>query len=303
MNTDDLHIFLRVAQLGSIAAAARAEALDASTVSRQIMSLEAQLGTRLFQRTTRKLTLTEAGEIFKSRVGPVLDDLDAARSAAVAGVEQPSGTLRVTASHAFGEAVLAPLLADFCGSFPAIDVDLILTDDIVDLVERQVDLGFRNGPRPTGDLVISKLLATERRLVASADYLAKSPQIRHPYDLADHVCLTTSNAPQQQTWYFKSPAETIEFPIRARVRTASTISLHRCVRDGLGVSLLVDWLVGSDIDNGKLSRVLPEWRIAAGEGETAVWVVYPSRAFLPLKTRKFIDFVRARVVTGKASAS
>lgn len=299
MNTDDLRIFMRVAQLGNIAGAARAEALDASTVSRQIMSLEKQLGTRLFQRTTRKLTLTEAGEIFKSRVGPVLDDLDAARLAAVEGVEQPSGTLRVTASNAFGETVLAPLLADFCNSFPAIDIDLILTDDIVDLVSRQVDLGFRNGPRPTGDFVISKLLSTERRLVATGHYLAKSPQIAHPRDLVDHVCLTTSNTPQQQTWYFRGSAEKFEFAVRAKVRTASTISLHRCVRDGLGISLLVDWLVDADIDSGRLVQVLPEWKIAAGEGEAAVWVVYPSRAFLPLKTRKFIDFVRARVTNGQ----
>jgi DNA-binding transcriptional LysR family regulator len=303
MDTNDLQTFLKVAQLGSIAGAARTAGLDASTVSRQVMSLEAQLGTRLFNRTTRKLTLTEAGEIFLSRVGAILEDLEAARAAATASVEQPTGGLRITASHAFGEGVLAPLLAEFCGTYPAIDIDLILTDDVVDLVARQIDLGFRNGPRPSGDLIVSKLLSTERRLVASDGYLENSPVIHHPRDLANHICLATSNAPHQQTWYFQREGEQYEMAIHAKVKSASTISLHRCVRDGLGISLLVDWLVEADITNGLLSRLLPEWTIAAGEGEAAVWVVYPSRAFLPLKTRKFIDFVRGKIGSGRIGVS
>lgn len=298
MDTDDLRKFLKVAELGSIASAARTEGIDASTLSRQLAALETQLGTRLFQRSTRKMSLTEAGETFRSRLGPIMEDLDAARAAATAGVEQPSGLLRLTASHAFGEAVLAPLLAEFCDKNPLIDIDLALTDDVIDLVSRQIDVGFRNGPRPTGDLVISKLLSTERRLVASPSYLRKSDLPQHPRDLEHHVCLTTSNAPQQQTWYFNKAAEKIEVGVRARVRTASTISLHRCVRDGLGLSLLVDWLVDEDIRRGSLVRVLEDWSIAVGEGETAVWFVYPSRAFHPLKTRKFIDFVRERVGGG-----
>ncbi|WP_018900738.1 LysR substrate-binding domain-containing protein [Rhizobium sp. 2MFCol3.1] len=108
----------------------------------------------------------------------------------------------------------------------------------------------------------------------------------------------TSNAPQRQTSYFTKASETIDVDVRAKVRTASTISLHSCVRDGLGLPLLVDWLVDDDIRLGSLVRVFEDWSIAVGEGETAVWVVYPSRAFLPLKTRKFIDFVRDKVSPG-----
>jgi DNA-binding transcriptional LysR family regulator len=295
MDTDDLRIFCRVAQLGSFAAAARAEASEASTISRQVASLEARLGTRLFQRTTRKLALTEAGEIFLSRITPVLDDLAAAQAATVAAIEQPAGLLRITASHAFGDAVLAPLLTEFCRQFPAIDIDLLLTDSVLDLVAQQVDVALRSGPRPSGDLVIAKLISTERRLVASSEYLARSGMVEEPGDLLKHTCLSTSNAPQQQIWFFRDEGSNLEVPIRPKIRTSSTLTLHRCVRDGLGVSLLVDWLVDEDIRNGRLVRLLPRWKIAAGAYESAVWIVYPSRAYLPLKTRTFIDYVRARL--------
>ena len=249
-----------------------------------------------FQRSTRKMSLTEAGETFRSRLGPIIDDCDAARAAATAGVEEPSGLLRVTASHAFGEAVLAPLLTGLCEEYLLIDIDLVLTDDIVDVVSRQMDLGFRNGPPPSGDLIVSKLLSTERRLVASPNYLRRHDRPRRPQDLEDHVCLTTSNAPQQQTWYFRRAFEKVEVGVCAKVRTASTISFQRCVRDGLGLSLLVDWLVDDDIRRGSLVRVIEDWTVTVGQGNTAFWIVYPSRARIcPSRRESSSIFVRAKV--------
>ena len=295
MDVDDLKKFCRVAQLGSIAAAARAEASEASTVSRKIAALEAQLGTRLFQRTTRKLSLTEAGEIFLSRILPVVDEVAAAREAALATVEQPRGMLRVTASNAYGEAVVAPLLAGFCAQYPRIEIDLLLSDALVDLIAQQVDVALRLGPRPTGDLIVSKVKTIERRLVASQGYLSSVPQVDQPEDIAAHVCLPTTNSPQTPLWLFRRNLENIELVVPAKIRTSNTLALRQLVRDGVGISLLPEWSVDEDIESGRLVQLLPSWKVSAGAQESAVWIAYPSRAYLPLKTRKFIDFFREQI--------
>lgn len=295
MNTDDLQAFCRVAQLGSIAAAARAEASEASTVSRKISALEAQLGTRLFQRSTRKLALTEAGTTFLARIVPILNDLDAARDATMAMVERPAGLLRITASNSFGQAVVAPLLTEFCKAYPAIEIDLYLTDTVVDLVAEQVDVAVRLGPRPSGDLIISRLRSTERRLVASRDYLASTSDVAEPADILSCACLSTSRAPQQPPWRFQKDGESLEFAVHPKIRTANTLALRQLVRDGLGISLLPDWLVDEDIRHGRLVQLLPSWRPAVGAQESAIWAAYPSRSYLPLKTRKFLDHLRQNV--------
>ncbi|ESW94984.1 hypothetical protein X727_32110 [Mesorhizobium sp. L103C119B0] len=297
MDVDDLKTFCRVAQLGSIAAAARAEASEASTLSRRIAGLEAQLGTRLFQRTTRKLSLTEAGAIFLSRILPIVDEVTAAREAALATVEQPSGMLRVTASNAYGEAVVAPLLAGFCAQYPRIEIDLLLSDALVDLVAQQVDVALRLGPRPTGDLIVSKLKTIERRLVASKEYLSSVPPVDRPEDIGAHVCLPTTNSPQTPLWLFRRDLENIELTVPAKIRTSNTLALRQLVRDGVGISLLPEWSVDEDIKSGRLVQLLPGWKISVGAQESAVWVAYPSRAYLPLKTRKFIDFFKKQILS------
>ena len=297
MELDDLKTFCRIAQLGSLAAAARSEASQASTVSRKIAALEAELGTRLFQRTTRKLSLTEAGAIFLSRILPILDDVAAARDAAVAAVEQPSGLLRITASNAYGEAVLTPLLTGFCRQFPAIEIDLLLTDNLVDLVAQQVDVALRLGPRPTGDLIISRAKVIERRLVASRNYLTSAPPVENPEDLIAHVCLQTTNSPQPPLWLFTRNSENIEVLVTAKIRTSNTLALRQLVRDGIGISLLPEWSVDEDIRSGRLVKLLPAWRISVGAQESAVWIAYPSRTYLPLKTRKFVDFFREHILS------
>jgi DNA-binding transcriptional LysR family regulator len=296
MDFDDLKTFCRVAQLSSIAAAARAQASEASTVSRRIAALEAHLGTRLFQRTTRKLSLTEAGAIFLSRILPILDDVSAAREAAVAAVEQPDGLLRVTASNAYGEAVVAPLLGAFCAQYPKIEIDLLLSDALVDLVAQQVDVALRLGPRPSGDLIVSKLKTIERRLVASKEYLSSAPPVEQPGDIVAHVCLPTTNSPQPPLWLFRRNLEDIELVVPAKIRTSNTLALRQLVRDGVGISLLPEWSVDEDIKSGKLIQLLPNWKVSVGAQESAVWIAYPSRAYLPLKTRKFIDYFREQVL-------
>ena len=167
--------FRAAARLGSIAAAARGAGVDASVVSRNVAALEAELGVRLLQRTTRRLELTEAGEIYLSRIEPLIDELAAAKEAAVGVVKQPQGRLRVTASSAYGQTVVAPLLRSFNLAYPDVQLELILTDNLIDLVTERIDLALRLGPTPAGDLIAARLATTQKRLVASPDYLRRSP--------------------------------------------------------------------------------------------------------------------------------
>ena len=293
MDCDRLTTFRDIAHGGSIAAAARATGRDPSVLSRSLGALESELGVRLVQRTTRRFVLTEAGERFLSRVEAILDDLAAAREDA-RGAEggRPSGRLRVTASSSFGQVVLGPLIARFLAEHPAVDLDLLLTDAVVDLVAEGVDLAVRLGPRPGGELVAALVRTVPMRLVASPTCLRNLPAIAVPDDLARLRNLIATSRPPA-TWLFRRDGgATEEVSVRGRVVTTNTLVARRLALDGLGLAVLADWLVAEDLAAGRLVLVLPEWEAAVGAFGAGVWLAYPSRRFLPLKTRAFIEFLR-----------
>ena len=293
MNLDRLEAFRSVARAGSIAAAARAAGSDPSAVSRSIAALEVELGFRLFQRSTRRLALTEAGECYLRRIDPLVDEFGAAREEALGLVGRPCGHLRVTASSAFGQTVIAPLLASFRRAFPDVVLELLLTDAIVDLVSERVDIAFRLGPRPSGDYIVGRLRPTRMRVVASPSFLREAPAVKEPADLATFSCLLS--ALQRSTrWTFRRQDETQEVVVTGGVTTSNTVVLRHCALDGLGFALLADWLVDRDVAEGRLAVALPDWTVSAGETEPGVWMVYPSSSFLPLKTRAFISLLRGQ---------
>ena len=298
MDIARLQIFRDVAQLGSIAAAARRAGCDPSAVSRSLAALEAELGLRLIQRSTRRLELTEAGESYLRRIEPIIDELAAARDEALSLVKRPQGRLRISASTSYGQAVIPPLLQSFRRDFPDVQVELILTDVVSDLVADRIDVALRMGPQPTGDLIVSLLTPTTMRVVASPEYLRSAPAIRSPRDLANHACLI-SVARSQTTWMFRRAGKAEDVSVIGQVSTSNTLAVRRCVLDNMGIAVLASWLVDDDIAAGRLTSLLPGWRSAAGDFETGVWIVYPSRSFLPLKTRAFIDHLRQHVRSGR----
>ena len=291
MDLDRLEAFRSVARVGSIAAAARAAGSDPSAVSRSIAALEAELGFRLFQRSTRRLALTEAGERYLRRIDPLIDEFTAAREEALGLVGRPRGHLRVTASSAFGQTVIAPLLASFRRAFPDVVLELLLTDAIVDLVTERVDLAFRLGPRPSGDYIVGRLRPTKMQVVASPSYLREALAVKEPTDLATSNCLLSA-LQRSARWTFRRRDETEEVVVTGGVATSNTVVLRHCALDGLGLALLADWLVDRDVAEGRLAVVLPDWTVSVGDTEPGVWIVYPSRSFLPLKTRAFINLLR-----------
>lgn len=189
MDLEALKLFIEVARAGSFAAAARAHDLDPSAISRSVAQLEASLGVRLLQRSTRRMALTEAGEDYLRRVEGASLEIEAAGEAAKAMGAGPRGVLRMTASVAFGQRRIAPLLPAMRQAFPELGLELVLSDSNLDLIAERIDLPIRLGPSLSGDLVGAKLFATRYHVCASLNYLKRNPWLESPADLSRAKCI------------------------------------------------------------------------------------------------------------------
>lgn len=293
MNTEDIALFVEIARHGSFAGTARARGTDPSSISRSVAALEAQLGVRLFQRTTRRLSLTEAGEACLARVAPLMDELEDALAATRDTRARPRGTLRLSASVAFGQQIVVPLLGGFRRAFPLVGVECLFTDANVDLVGERVDLAIRLAPAVEGDVIVSKLMDTRYLVVASPSYLAGAPALHQPSDLASHRVLRFPLRDYRSRWLFRGPSgEIFEQPVDGDLVLAPAGAIRDAAVGGLGPALLPDWLVREDVASGRLVRCLADWAVTATRFDTAAWLVYPSRAHLPAKTRAMIGFLR-----------
>jgi DNA-binding transcriptional LysR family regulator len=296
MNTSDFTIFLDVARLGSFAAAARLRNTAPSSISRSVQALEVELGVRLFQRSTRQVTLTEAGDLLRARAAPLIDELDHAISDARTLRDRPVGLLRLTASIAFGDFYLMPRLRRFRDLYPDVTLECIFTDSFLDLVADRIDLAIRLAPAVEGDLIVSKLIDTRYRVVATPGYLATAPGLERPGDLAMHGAILYNQRPFRDRWLFRDAAGIVtEVALRSDIRLTPAGSVYQAARLGFGPALLPDWLVGADIAEGRLRHCLSAWDVTATTFDTSAWIVYPSRALLPAKVRALIEVLRQSV--------
>ncbi len=293
MNLADLALLLDVARLGSFAAVARARNVDPSSIGRAISGIEDELGVRLFERTTRRMELTEAGDLYLARVGPTLEELQRAREEARSIRSEPRGTLRLSASVTFGQRVIVPLLGGFRTSFPGIKVEAVFTDANVNLIADRIDLAVRLAPQVTGDLIVTKLRDTRYMVVASPGYLSAAPRLAHPRDLSGHRVILFPFQPFRSHWLFRDETGAqLEQPVDGDLILSPAGALRDAAVAGLGPALLADWLVAADIAEGRLVHCLDAWSVTATTFDTAAWLVYPSRSYLPGKTRAMIDFLR-----------
>lgn len=294
MNMTDVGLFLDAARLGSFAAAARSRGLDPSSASRSVAALEAELGVRLFQRTTRRFSLTEAGALWRARVEPLVEEFARAAAEASQASGAPQGQLRLTASVALGVSRITPLLPAFRDAFPALKVECLFTDANLDLVAERIDLALRLAPAIEGDLIATKLFDTRYHVVASPRYLETAPPLRAPDDLAGHRCLLLALPAFRARWLFRDAKGRIEeVAVDGDVVISSPLALRASALTGLGPALLSDVIIGEDLRAGRLVDLFPKRRATATTFETGAWAVYPSRAFLPGKVRAAIDFFRS----------
>lgn len=294
MDLDLVRLALTVAKNGSLAGAARALGRDPSVVSRGLATLEAELGIRLFERSTRSLAITEAGARFLDRAAPLLEGFDDARERARGGGSEPTGTLRVTTSVAFAHEALIPAIAGFRARYQALGIDLMLSDRPLDLVAEGLDLALRLAPAPTGDLVSTRLRPTRYRVVATPAWVAAAEPLDTPAALADHDVLRLPLPPYRDRWRFRARdgTETV-VAVHGSLTISNPLALRAAVLAGLGPALLADWMTDADLRQGRLVDLLPAYAATATEFDTAVWALYPSRRYLPRKTRAMLDHLRA----------
>jgi DNA-binding transcriptional LysR family regulator len=298
MDVEQLEIFAEVMRVGSFAAVARERRVAPSSVSRNVSSLEEELGVRLLSRTTRKLTPTEAGTLFFDRLEVVLDELTSAMHVVHDAGETARGTLRVTAPITFAELNLVPLLPDFVALHQELKLELAFTDRIVDLVEERMDIAVRLGRLAPSSLVATKLCEMRYVLCASPRYLATHGTPASPEELTEHACLRYPVPGYGARWRFRRDGEELDVPVEGRLSASSSIALRDLALADLGLLMMPRWNVAHELAAGTLVPLLEDWDKSASELDIGVWLLYPSRAYLPLKVRVFIDFLRTRFADG-----
>lgn len=294
-----VRLFLDVARSGSFAAVARARDVEPSSVSRAIARLEAAIGVQLFRRTTRAMTLTEAGVLFQARAAEVMAGFDRLAEDARSTATAPSGLLRITTSAAFGELQLIPRLPAFRAAYPNVKLDLVISDRTLDLIEDHIDIAIRLGPSARNDLHCEKLFLTRYHVVASPAFCAAIDALRAPADLAAIPVIALDLPDYRSRWVFRAASGDSESVV---VRSGITISTVQGVRaaalSGLGPALLADWMIGRDLANGALIRLLPDWRVTATTFNTAAWVIRPKSRLQPRKTLSMLEFLRTSFAHG-----
>ncbi|MBX9886279.1 MAG: LysR family transcriptional regulator [Novosphingobium sp.] len=295
MDIETLRIFADVAHRGSFSEVARARGTEPSSISRAVGVLEAELGERLFHRTTRKLVLTEAGALYLVRIEPLVAQLEEAGAEARAIGRGPVGTLRLAVSVSYGLVCLMPVLERFRALYPELTVELLMNDAQVDLVREGIDLAVRLTPAVEGNLVATRLAATHYRVVAAPGWLAAHPMAA-PGDLAAMDVLRFTLPGFRDRWMFRDAAGREEVvPVSGRLLISNAAALREAALMGMGPALLADWMIARDLAAGELVDCFPTLEVAATGFDTGVWAIYPSRSFLPGKVRAMLDFLRAEL--------
>lgn len=284
-NLGDLEVFVRVIAAGSMSTAARDLGLSPAVVSKRIKRLEDKLGTRLLQRTTRQISLTEAGQGFHERVLTVLGGLEEAEAFASGRSSEVNGTLKISASTSFGRMHVAPHLKPFMEAHPDLVIHLVLSDEFTDIVGGGFDLAIRIAELNDSSLVARRLAPVRRVLCASPDYLAEHGTPATLDDLKKHRCLPAHN---HDSWRLEGPTGPVTLRPEGMLITNSSEVIREAVIAGLGIALRSTWDVGAELKSGKLVQVLPQYESSRN---VALSAVYPSRQFLPAKVRLFIDYL------------
>ncbi len=298
---NDLLLFARVADLGSFSRAAERFGMPKSTVSRRVSALESQLGERLLQRTTRKLTLTEFGQAVLEHARHVAEDVEAASSLAANRQVQPSGRLRLTMPGDLGNLVLARMLAEFALAHPAIRLELDLSARFVDLIGEGFDLAIRMGDlRDDASLAARRVAVFTNGLYASPAYLKRRGKPAQPEALMEHDALqVTSRTGDPMPWTLHRGKQQWHGIPPTRAMANSPELLMRMALKGAGIAIVNDHFASAHVKHKELVCVLPDWRPAP----VSAWAVFPGRRLMPAKTRVFIDALAAMLAGPECQAA
>lgn len=283
-----LTVFRSVVELGSFAAASRHLGLSPAAVSKNVAELEAHLSTRLLNRTTRRMSLTEAGSLYFDRTVQVLDDLGDADATLRAMQSKPTGVLRVSAPVTVTLTSLSEAIPAFLERYPDLTLDLRLDDRRVDIVQEGFDIALRGSDRlEDSGLIARKLMTMRHVLCASPAYFDQVGRPRTPEEITDHTCIQFSLSDHATEWTFQRKGRAVSAKIDGRYKVSSSLAVRDALRAGFGLSLIPEMYVRDDLDSGRLCTALDDW----SPDETSLYAVYPSRRYVVSKVRVFLDFL------------
>ena len=286
----EMLVFSKAADLGSFSAAARELDLTPSAVSKLITRLEDRLGARLFQRTTRKLSLTAEGRAFNERCGSIIDEIRQAEDAVMSLHDRVSGTLRITTISAFARIHLVKLMPEFMALYPELRVELELSERQVDLVGEGVDAALVLSDGLTDESLVARRLAVNKRVIcASPEYLERHGEPQAPEDLLKHNCLTHSSISHFNDWEFNNPdgGAVRTLRVKGNFHTNSASALHEAVRAGLGIARLATYVIQPSLRENAVVPILTKH----AADSSSIQLVYPHRRHLSNKVRAFTDFM------------
>lgn len=293
----EMQTFNAVVDAGSFVKAADARDISKAAVSRHVVDLETRLGVRLLHRTTRRLSLTDEGQVFYARSKELLAELQEVEDEITARSDAASGLLRINAPVTFGILHLAPLWGEFKAEHPKVKLDVTLADRLVDLVEEGYDVAIRIATLESSTLVSRRLATTRMVLCASPTYLERHGTPTHPADLARHSVISYSYWTSKDEWRFNGPEGPVSVATKPCIQTNSGDTCRAAALSDQGVILQPTFLVAQDLRDGSLVELMPEYRSI----ELGIYAVYPTRKHVSAKVRALIEFLAARFAGRGAS--
>lgn len=286
---DAMHLFVRVAELGSFAAVAQQLGLARSVVTRQIAALEAHLGVKLMARSTRRLSLTSAGTAYLEKCRVILNLVETAETDVAEERVNPRGNIRISLPLSFGLKRLAPLLLEFSRRYPEVGLDMDYSDRRVNLIEEGIDLSIRITRRLEGSDIARRIGTARMLAVASPDYLARHGRPQHPAELAHHECLGYTVGGTGQSWQFMVDGQLASFPVRCRIHANNGDVLTEAAAQGLGITLQPDFIIDGVLAAGRIEPVLAEFPVP----ELGIYAMLPSNRHVPHRVRVLMDALAA----------
>lgn len=290
--TGEMQVFLRVVDAGSFSEAARLLRMTPSTISKLIARLEARVGVRLLERSTRRLSLTDEGRIYYERGQSLLREFDEVERELSQGAASTGGTVRVNASVAFGVLALEPVLPEFWQAYPNIVVDLSLSDEMVDLYLDRTDVAFRIGPLANSSMMVRKIGTARRKIVASPAYLRRHGMPTSVDDLSRHNCLGFNFRRSAPVWPLKESGRIVDRAVQGSLLANNGETVRRLAVAGVGLARLGDYHARTDIAEGRLVEVLGD---IVAEDEEEIHAIFLGGARVPQRVKVFLDFVCPRL--------
>ncbi|MBC7002770.1 LysR family transcriptional regulator [Photobacterium sp. BZF1] len=286
-----MRVFLRVIQTGSFSAAAREQNSSQATVSKKIAALEERLGVKLITRTSRELSLTQAGQEYYDHCVSILQEIDEVEANVRSQVSLPKGTLRIAAPAPLARILLAPLIAEFLHEYPDIEVDMVIGERPIDLVAEGIDIAIRAKKLEDSSLIARPLFDNPLQLVASPKYLDKHGIPATPNDLKNHHCIVYTYNRSLNNWHFKENDKEVSVSVQGAFRSNSGETNLEMALAGLGITQLPIWMTEQHLETGALVQVLEGFP----SDTVPINVIYPHSRHIPLKVRCFVDYVQSRL--------